>query len=125
MNNKEKTYSEELQRCRDNIANTKRLIEYHKDMLKKMERKEAEILAKLNDIKLLDLRELMSKGGYNIDDLREAIKVGNFSGIIPQNIDPPTENASDKQTKAESSADENETSDTDEENLTMERKDEK
>ena len=125
MNNKEKTYSEELQRCRDNIANTKRLIEYHKDMLKKMERKEAEILAKLNDIKLLDLRELMSKGGYNIDDLREAIRAGNFSRIVPQNTDPPAENASDKQIKAESSADENETSDTDEENLTMERKDEK
>ena len=115
----------ELQRCRDNIANTKRLIEYHKDMLKKMERKEAEILAKLNDIKLLDLRELMSKGGYNIDDLREAIKAGNFSGSVPQNTDPPAENASDKQEKAESSAEENETSDTDEENLTMERKDEK
>ena len=125
MNNKEKTYSEELQRCRDNIANTKRLIEYHKDMLKKMERKEAEILAKLNDIKLLDLRELMSKGGYNIDDLREAIKAGNFSGIVPQNTDPPAENALEKQAKAESSAEENETSDTDEENLAMERKDEK
>ena len=125
MNNKEKTYSEELQRCRDNIANTKRLIEYHKDMLKKMERKEAEILAKLNDIKLLDLRELMSKGGYNIDDLREAIKAGNFSGIVPKNTEPPAENALEKQAKAESSADENETSDTDEENLTMERKDEK
>ena len=125
MNNKEKTYSEELQRCRDNIANTKRLIEYHKDMLKKMERKEAEILAKLNDIKLLDLRELMSKGGYNIDDLREAIKAGTFSGIVPKNTEPPAENALEKQAKAESSAEENETSDTDEENLTMERKDEK
>ncbi|MCH5209063.1 MAG: hypothetical protein J1F04_09265 [Oscillospiraceae bacterium] len=125
MNNKEKTYSEELQRCRDNIANTKRLIEYHKDMLKKMERKEAEILAKLNDIKLLDLRELMSKDGYNIDDLREAIKAGNFSGIVPKNTEPPAENALEKQAKAESSADENETSDTDEENLNIERKDEK
>ena len=128
MNSKENSYLKELQRCRDNIANTKRLIEYHKDMLKKMERKEAEVKAKLDSVKLLDLRELISKGGYDIDTLREAMKAGDFSGVAAQNVDDdsaePAKNIS-QQEKAESSADENETSDTDEENLDIERKDEK
>ena len=85
MKNKEKSYAEELRRCRENIAKTKKLIEYHKDMLKKMERKEAEVQAKLDGAKLLDLRELISKGGYDIDTLREAMKAGDFSEISVQN----------------------------------------
>lgn len=125
MNNKENTYLKELQRCRDNIANTKRLIEYHKDMLKKMERKEAEVKAKLDRVKLRDLRELISKGGYDIDVLREAMKAGDFSEVAVQNVEPPAENAPVQQEKAELSAGENKTSDTDEEKLNTERKDEK
>ncbi|MBD5111290.1 MAG: hypothetical protein HDT42_01965 [Ruminococcaceae bacterium] len=85
MKNKEKSYADELCRCRENIAKTKKLIEYHKDMLKKMERKEAEVQAKLDGAKLLDLRELISKGGYDIDTLREAMKAGDFSEISVQN----------------------------------------
>ena len=85
MKNKEKSYADELRRCRENIAKTKKLIEYHKDMLKKMERKEAEVQAKLDGAKLLDLRELISKGGYDIDTLREAMKAGDFSEISVQN----------------------------------------
>lgn len=90
MKNKEKSYADELRRCRENIAKTKKLIEYHKDMLKKMERKEAEVQAKLDGVKLLDLRELISKGGYDIDTLREAMKVGDFSEISVQNAAEPT-----------------------------------
>lgn len=90
MKNKEKSYADELRRCRENIAKTKKLIEYHKDMLKKMERKEAEVQAKLDGVKLLDLRELISKGGYDIDTLREAMKAGDFSEISVQNAAEPT-----------------------------------
>ena len=125
MNDKEKTYTEELQRCRDNIEKAKKLIVYHKETLKKLERKEIGILAKLKNIKMLDLQDLINKGGYNIDDLREAIKVGNFSGVVPQNAEPPAENAPVQQEKTELSVDENKTSDTDEEKLNTERKDEK
>lgn len=92
MKNKEKSYADELRRCRENIAKTKKLIEYHKDMLKKMERKEAEVQAKLDGVKLLDLRELISKGGYDIDTLREAMKAGDFSEISVQNVAEPAEN---------------------------------
>lgn len=125
MNNKEKTYTEDLQRCRDNIEKIKKLIAYHKDTLKKLEHKEIGILVKLNNIKLLDLQDLINKGGYNIDDLREAIKAGNFSGVVPQNAEPPAENAPVQQEKTELSVNENKSSDTDEEKLNTERKDEK
>lgn len=92
MKNKEKCYADELRRCRENIAKTKKLIEYHKDMLKKMERKEAEVQAKLDGVKLLDLRELISKGGYDIDTLREAMKSGNLNEMISPNVeDSPLE----------------------------------
>lgn len=87
MKNKEKSYADELRRCRENIAKTKKLIEFHKDMLKKMERKEAEVRAKLDGVKLLDLRELISKGGYDIDTLREAMKAGDFSEISAQTVE--------------------------------------
>lgn len=87
MKNKEKCYADELRRCRENIAKTKKLIEFHKDMLKKMERKEAEVQAKLDGAKLLDLRELISKGGYDIDTLREAMKSGNLNEMISPNVE--------------------------------------
>lgn len=92
MKNKEKCYADELRRCRENIAKTKKLIEFHKDMLKKIERKEAEVQAKLDGVKLLDLRELISKGGYDIDTLREAMKSGNLNEMISPNVeDSPLE----------------------------------
>lgn len=92
MKNKEKCYADELRRCRENIAKTRKLIEFHKDMLKKMERKEAEVQAKLDGAKLLDLRELISKGGYDIDTLREAMKSGNLNEMISPNVeDSPLE----------------------------------
>lgn len=121
MNSKENSYLKELQRCRDNIANTKRLIEYHKDMLKKMERKEAEVKAKLDSVKLLDLRELISKGGYDIDTLREAMKAGDFSEVAVQDINgrsaEPAKNIPQQEENIGTSADEK--------NSNSERKDDK
>lgn len=109
MKNKEKSYADELRRCRENIAKTKKLIEYHKDMLKKMERKEAEVQAKLDGVKLLDLRELISKGGYDIDTLREAMKAGDFSEISVQNVAEPAENIPQPEESVGTSADVNNT----------------
>lgn len=121
MKNKEKSYADELRRCRENIAKTKKLIEFHKDMLKKMERKEAEVRAKLDGVKLLDLRELISKGGYDIDTLREAMKAGDFSEITVQNVESssaePVEDIPQREEKPAVSADDK--------NSNMERKDDK
>lgn len=92
MKNREESYADELRRCRENIAKTKKLIEYHKDMLKKMERKEAAARAKLDGVKLRDLREIISKGGYDIDTLREAMIAGDFSEVAVRNdSEQPTE----------------------------------
>lgn len=119
--NKEKSYADELRRCRENIAKTKKLIEFHKDMLKKMERKEAEVKAKLDGVKLLDLRELISKGGYDIDVIREAMKAGDFSEMAIQNVDSnlaePAENIPMSEESIGTSADDK--------NLNSERKNDK
>lgn len=85
MTDKEAHCCEELERCRANIVKTKGKIEFHKDMLKKLEHKEMELLERLGAIKLQDLHSIISTRGYDIDDLREAMIAGDFSGIIPQN----------------------------------------
>lgn len=54
-------------------------------MLKNSEKRETELLAKLEALKLQDLKSLISKRGYNIDDLREAMIAGDFSSVVPQN----------------------------------------
>lgn len=84
MTDKETYCSEELERCRANIEKTKGKIEFHKDMLKKLEHKEMELLSKLEKIKLDDLKSLINTRGYDIDDLRAAMKAGDFSGVVPQ-----------------------------------------
>lgn len=121
MKNREESYADELRRCRENIAKTKKLIEYHKDMLKKMERKEAAARAKLDGVKLRDLREIISKGGYDIDTLREAMIAGDFSEITVQNVESssaePVEDIPQREEKPAVSADDK--------NSNMERKDDK
>lgn len=113
MTDKEAHCCEELERCRANIVKTKGKIEFHKDMLKKLEHKEMELLERLGALKLQDLHSIISTRGYNIDDLREAMIVGDFSGVIPQtpveksdgqaeNIAPTTENISQRKNKLNS-----------------------
>ena len=46
MADKEKKFTQELERCRANVKKTKELIEYHKNMLKIYENKEAELMSK-------------------------------------------------------------------------------
>ena len=96
MTEKEAQCIEELEKCRANIVKTKGKIEFHKDMLKKFEHKELELVDKLEKIKLYDLKALISTQGYNIDDLREAMIAGDLSGIVPQKPDNVLEECSEK-----------------------------
>ena len=85
MTDKERRCQEEIERCRTSIEREKQIIESHKEMLKNSEKRETELLAKLEALKLQDLKSLISKRGYNIDDLREALIAGDFSSVVPQN----------------------------------------
>lgn len=84
MENKEKQLNEELQRCRENIIRTKELIVYHRGVLKKQEKKEADLLSKLDEVKMNSLYSLIHKSGYDIDSLRQAVTSGNFESIAPK-----------------------------------------
>lgn len=81
MANKEKRLNEELLRCRENISRTKELIAYHREILKKQEKKEAYLLAKLDEVKMNSLYTLIHQSGYDIDSLRQAVTSGNFGAI--------------------------------------------
>ncbi len=75
----------ELERCLANIEKTKDLIEYHKNMLKTYESKAGELRAKLDEVKMSSLCDMINKQGYDIDKLRDAVRQGDFSRIIPTN----------------------------------------
>ena len=63
MTDKERRCLEEIQRCRTNIEREKQLVETHRELLKAAEKKENELLVKLEAIKLEDLKSLISKRG--------------------------------------------------------------
>ncbi len=75
---REQKYVRELENCQKHIAKTKRLIEYHKKMLKSFENKEAELKRKIEKEKMTSLCEIINKGGYDIDLIRKAVKNGDF-----------------------------------------------
>ncbi len=112
----------ELERCLANIEKTKDLIEYHKNMLKTYESKANELRAKLDEVKMSSLCDMINKQGYDIDKLREAVRQGDFSRIVPLNplSDTATKNNTDEN-KATVSEETTEAADTT--NL-LERKDE-
>ena len=99
MTDKEKRYSEELERCRNNIVKTKSRIEYHREILKKQEKNEISLLTKLEKVKMTAFYEMIHKGGYDIDSLREAMKNGDFSAVIVSN--PKLDTAENPDTKTE------------------------
>lgn len=96
MKDKEKRYTTDLERCRANIDKTKGLIEYHRDMLKKLEKKEASLVSKLDKVKMAALCDVINKGGYDIDSLRNAVATGDFEIVsgkveatqIPEKSEP-------------------------------------
>lgn len=82
MVDREKKYIDGLARCRANIAKSKTRIEYHRDMIKKLERKETELSENLDKLKMTNLLDEINKGGYDIDRLREAVTMGDFSSMF-------------------------------------------
>lgn len=84
MKNREKKYSDELAACRKSIDRTKKLLKYHKNMLKNLESKEKELSDKLNKEKFSIFLELVTQKGYDIDELRSAAAERDFSGISVQ-----------------------------------------
>jgi len=99
VTDKEKRYSEELERCRNNIVKTKSRIEYHREILKKQEKNEISLLSKLEKVKMTAFYEMIHKGGYDIDSLREAMKNGDFSTVIVSNPKPDTAENTDTKTE--------------------------
>lgn len=81
MTDKEQKIAEELQKCRENIRRTKELIAYHRDILKKQERKADELSARLDKEKMKSLFSLIHESGYDIDVLRQAVSAGQVTGI--------------------------------------------
>lgn len=94
MADREQRIIGELERCLANIDKTKDLIEYHKGMLKTYENKANELRAKLDEVKMSSLCDMINKHGYDIDKLREAVRQGDFSQIVPLNpmSDTPKKN---------------------------------
>jgi RNase H-fold protein (predicted Holliday junction resolvase) len=99
VTDKEKRYSEELERCRNNIVKTKSRIEYHREILKKQEKNEISLISKLEKVKMTAFYEMIHKGGYDIDSLREAMKNGDFSAVIVSNPKPDTVENTDTKTE--------------------------
>lgn len=83
-NEKEAKLSSELESCRTAIAREKRLIIYHKGLQKKQESRERLIISKLDKLKMKSFIEMINKHGYDIDNLRNAVSVGDFSGVSVQ-----------------------------------------
>lgn len=90
MADREQRIVNDLERCLANIEKTKDLIEYHKNMLKTYESKANELRAKLDEVKMSSLCDMINKQGYDIDKLREAVRQGDFSRIVPLNPLPDT-----------------------------------
>lgn len=76
----------ELENCRKNITKTKRLIEYHKKMLKSFESKSAELERKIEKEKMASLCAIINKGGYDIDLIRSAVENGDFINTSEESV---------------------------------------
>lgn len=79
MTDKSERLSERLVKVRENIEDSKRLIAYHKKMLKTYKRKDRELSDKLEREKFNALYKTVREGGCDISAIKEAIKNGEFS----------------------------------------------
>lgn len=98
MEDKEQRLIEELKKCRSSIERSKHLIEKHKEILKKQEKRAAEIEAKLDREKMNSLYDLIHKGGYDIDHIRDVVSSGHISDI---SVSAPADAEADTQKTAE------------------------
>lgn len=85
-NKKEVKCSSDLEKCRKGIEREKELISFHKDLLKKLEKKEAAIQIKLEKLKMASFMEMINQHGYDIDNLRKAVSDGDFNEISVQKL---------------------------------------
>lgn len=79
MTNKGEQLSAKLEKVQKNIEDTRRLIAYHKKMLKIYIRKEAELSEKLEKERFNDLYKAVRENGCDIAAINDAIKSGEFS----------------------------------------------
>ena len=78
MTDKGEKLSVKLEKVRKNIEDTRRLIAYHKKMLKIYIRKESEIADKLEKEQLNDLFKTVKDKGCDIEAINTAINNGEF-----------------------------------------------
>lgn len=79
MTERQEKLSVRLTNVRKNIENSRRLIAYHKKMLKTYKRKARELSEKLEREKFNALYKTVRDGGCDISAINEAIKNGEFS----------------------------------------------
>lgn len=89
MDNKEQRIKDEIQKCQHCIDRSKRLIDKHKTILKKQEKRQAELKAQLDHVKMNYLLNMIHQGGYDIDSIRTAVS----SGTITEVTEKPEESA--------------------------------
>lgn len=82
MIDREKKYKEELDLCRKNIQRTKRLIEYHKNILRSLESKEKVLSDKLEKEKISMFYKLLSKTAFENGELDEIFS-DNSEAAVP------------------------------------------
>lgn len=95
MTDKEQKLHEELQKCRMNIQRTKELIAFHRDILRKQERKADELKSKLDAEKMKSLYSALHASGVDIDSLRQAVENGQITdkAAKPETaVQPATDN---------------------------------
>ena len=89
MTDKGEKLSARLAKVRKNIENSRRLIAYHKKMLKIYKRKESELSDRLEKEQLNDLFRTVKDKGCDIEAINSAINNGEFTADAPEkNISP-------------------------------------
>ena len=94
MTEKGEKLSEKLAKVRKNIEDTKRLVAYHKKMLKIYLRKEVELMDRLEKEQLNDLFRTVKEKGCDIAAINEAVNNGEFSAMA---MEKETVNYDDKE----------------------------
>lgn len=104
MTSRERKLNEELQKCRANIQRTKELIAYHREILRRQERKADEISAKLDAEKMKSLYSALNASGVDIDRLRLAVANGQITDQTtkPADEEPADSKKEDKNAETDS-----------------------
>ena len=88
MTERKEKLTARLDKVRKNIEDTKRLIDYHKKMLKIYQRKETELCDRLEKEQLSDLFKTVKDKGCDIEAINTAINNGKISSSFNEVIAP-------------------------------------